>query len=65
MTTHPSESAGGVVEGFYTAGAARKLAEKHDLTLPVIFAISDMLEGKIAPRDLILYIMTLPLGNED
>jgi len=59
------KKAGGVVEGLPTAKAAKELAERRNLELPIITAIADVLEGKISPNEMMAYIMSFTLGPED
>jgi len=59
------QKAGGVVEGYPTAKAARELGERRNLELPILSAIADTLEGKITPAEMMSYIMTFTLGPED
>jgi len=58
------KGAGGVVEGLPTSKAVHDLAEKMNIKIPVLSAISRLLEGQISPQDLVIYVMTLPLGEE-
>jgi len=59
------KNAGGVVEGFPTAKAARDLGKRRNLELPIISAIADTLDGKLSPTEMMGYIMTFTLGPED
>jgi len=59
------EFVGQVVEGYPTAGAAKRLGQELHLELPVIYGIANCLEGKLPARDLVCYIMTLPLSHEN
>ena len=42
---------GQVAEGVPTAAAVARLAERHDLPLPVCVTVHALLEGRISPRD--------------
>jgi len=56
---------GQVVEGYPTAGAAKRLGVQLGLELPVIYGIANCLEGRLPARDLVCYLMTLPLTQEN
>ena len=58
------KGAGGVVEGLPTSKAVQQLAEKLRIKVPVLNSIALLLEGKLSARDLVTYVMTLPLGEE-
>lgn len=59
------EKAGGTVEGLPTSIAITELARKKNLRLPVLEAISAMLNGSLSPKSMISHIMTLPLSHEE
>ncbi|KNH08475.1 glycerol-3-phosphate dehydrogenase [Perkinsela sp. CCAP 1560/4] len=58
------EGAGGVVEGLPTSKAVQKLAEKLKIKIPVLNSVALLLDGKLTPRDMVTYVMTLPLSEE-
>lgn len=58
------EAVGQVVEGFKTCSAAVQLAAREDVDVPVLDAIYGVLHGEITPRDMVIYIMSLPLTEE-
>jgi glycerol-3-phosphate dehydrogenase (NAD+) len=55
---------GQVVEGYPTANAACRLAKKLNVDVPVLSAINDVLHGKLSARDMVTFIMCLPLASE-
>lgn len=59
------DQAGGTVEGLPTAKCIKRIARMKNLRLPVLEAISDMLEDKLPPKAMIMHVMTLPLGPEE
>ncbi|KNH07934.1 glycerol-3-phosphate dehydrogenase [Perkinsela sp. CCAP 1560/4] len=58
------KGAGGVVEGLPTSTAVQRLAVKLNLKVPVLNSIALLLDGKMSARDLVTYVMTLPLAEE-
>lgn len=58
------KAVGQTVEGLPTSRSTMLLANTLKVDVPVLRAISDMIEGKISARDMVIYIMTLPLGSE-
>ena len=58
------KGAGGVVEGLPTSKAVQQLAEKLKIKVPVLNSIALLLEGKLNARELVTYVMTLPLAEE-
>jgi glycerol-3-phosphate dehydrogenase (NAD(P)+) len=55
---------GQVVEGYATVIAACDLAQKLGLQVPVLKGIKDVITGKLHARDMIVFIMSLPLADE-
>jgi len=53
-----------VAEGVYTAASARHLAEKYSINLPIMQAVSDMLDGKVTPQQALTGLMSLEIGSE-
>lgn len=58
------EQIGMVVEGFYALPAACRLAEKHGVELPIIFAVRDLMEGKLSPKNAVESLMTREKKSE-
>jgi len=54
-----------VVEGVPTAEAARKLAEKRGLELPLTTTIAAVLANEISPKDALHQLMTAAAKPED
>jgi len=54
----------GTVEGAWTAASARKVCRKHGLRTPLIDAVSDMLEGRLLPKDAIKSLMVRQVRHE-
>lgn len=55
---------GMVAEGVYAAGAARALAKRYALRLPLFEGISRILDDGIDPHDVMKKLMQLPAGRE-
>ena len=55
---------GMVVEGFYAVPAACALAEKYDVEMPIIFAVRDLMAGRISPKDAVEALMTRKRKSE-
>lgn len=49
---------GMVVEGFYALPAVLRLAEKYKIELPIIFAVRDLMAGKVTPEEAVHTLMT-------
>jgi len=56
---------GMVVEGMYTAMAAKKLAEQNGVEMPITEAICAILEGKLSPQDTMQLLMTRAKKREN
>mmetsp|Transcript_152870 Transcript_152870/g.264686 ORF Transcript_152870/g.264686 Transcript_152870/m.264686 type:complete len:245 (+) Transcript_152870:2-736(+) len=54
------QSLEGVAEGVATAPAAVRLAEKHDVYMPIAKAVNSVLLGHVQPREAILAMMQQP-----
>lgn len=52
------EKVGSTVEGFYTAQAAKELADKHEVEMPITEATYSILKGEITPADALSSLMT-------
>lgn len=55
---------GMVVEGFHALPAACALAQKYGVELPIIFAVRDLMAGKITPKAAVESLMTREQKNE-
>lgn len=63
----PEEAArrvGMVVEGIYTAEAARDLARKYDVDMPIAAAICKVIQGEQSPKEAIAGLMNRPRRHE-
>ena len=58
-------SLGMVAEGVKTAEAAYRLAEKLQISVPVIEAVHDVLAGQTSPSSAVQHLMERPLKKED
>lgn len=54
-----------VVEGYSTAKAVYKLAKKHDVDMPLVFATYKVLYESVNPKDMVKELMTRQLKNEN
>ena len=52
-----TEKVGMVVEGMFTAVAAKELAQKAGVEMPITFAINDVIDGKIDARQAVEMLM--------
>jgi len=52
------------VEGIATASAISALAKRHDIDMPICFAVSEVLSGKLSVQDALVRLMTRPLKRE-
>ena len=59
-----TEKVGMVVEGMFTAVAAKQLAEKVGVEMPITFGINDVIDGKIDARTAVEMLMTRDKKNE-
>lgn len=59
-----TEKVGMVVEGMFTAVAAKQLAEKVGVEMPITFGINDVIDGKIDARSAVEKLMTRDKKNE-
>lgn len=55
---------GQVVEGYYTAHAAARLAQEQGVEMPILSAIAELLEGRTQPPDALQALMTRPPKEE-
>lgn len=55
---------GMVVEGFYALPAACRLAEKYGVELPIIFAVRDLMDGKLSPQNAVENLMAREQKSE-
>ena len=53
-----------VAEGVYAADAARALAKRYGLRLPLFEGVSRILHDRLDPRDVVKRLMQLPAGRE-
>ncbi len=53
-----------VVEGVRTTPAAAELARRHGVHMPIVEAISDLLQGKTNPEEAVHALMTRELKEE-
>lgn len=53
-----------VIEGIATTGAVLKLAERHNVTMPITEAVASVLDQSASPREAIGSLMTRQLTNE-
>ncbi len=49
---------GMVVEGVNAVPAAMKLSKKYGVELPIVFAVNDIINGKLDPKDAVKKLMT-------
>ena len=54
----------GVVEGAYTASIASKLAQRHNVEMPIVDAVAAIIDGRSNPRDEIARLLSRPVGAE-
>jgi glycerol-3-phosphate dehydrogenase (NAD(P)+) len=54
-----------VAEGIRTTRAARALADLHTVEMPITRGVGRVLDGEIAPRDVVLELMSRQLRNEN
>lgn len=52
------------VEGIATASAISALAKRHNIDMPICFAVSEVLSGKLSVQDALVRLMTRPLRRE-
>ena len=57
-------STGQVVEGVKTAGVVASLARRHGVYMPVLTAVSVILEGQVSAREAVEEVMNLPQQAE-
>lgn len=55
---------GQVVEGVRTASAACKLAARHDIDIPIMRAVDDVISGRLAPMDAVHSLLARPARPE-
>ena len=55
---------GMVVEGVNAVPAAKTLAEKYGVELPIVFAVADIIAGKLDVKDAVKNLMTRPMIEE-
>lgn len=55
---------GMVVEGAYTCAAAKELANRYDIPMPIAEAVSDILEGKISASEAVCLLMQRKIKDE-
>jgi len=54
-----------VAEGVWTARAIKSLAAKYDsVKLPIMFAVADVIDGKLTPKEAVASLMALPASRE-
>lgn len=53
-----------VAEGVATAGVVVSLARKYRVSLPVLTAVAQVLDGNLTPRQAVYAIMNLPQVEE-
>jgi len=53
-----------LAEGAHTAGIALKIAEEHEIDVPIISAIVNVLEKKTTAREAVHALLTRPLKRE-
>ena len=58
------ERSSGVVEGAYTASIASQLAKHHNIKMPIVDAVSAIIDGRSNPRDEIARLLSRPIGTE-
>jgi glycerol-3-phosphate dehydrogenase (NAD(P)+) len=58
------EHSRGVVEGAYTASIASKLAQQHNVEMPIVDAVAAIIDGRSNPRDEITRLLNRPVGAE-
>jgi glycerol-3-phosphate dehydrogenase (NAD(P)+) len=58
------EQSRGVVEGAYTAPIASKLAQQHNVEMPIVDAVAAIIDGRSNPRDEITRLLNRPVGAE-
>eukprot|EP01135_Chromosphaera_perkinsii_P007242 Nk52_evm50s745 gene=Nk52_evmTU50s745 len=54
-----------VAEGVPTTHGACTLAERHNVDVPIMFAVKEVLDGKKTPKEACDALMNLPLREED
>ncbi len=54
-----------VAEGVATAGVVVALARKYRVSLPVLTAVAQVVDGNITPREAVYEIMNLPQIEEN
>ncbi len=54
----------GTVEGAWTATVAKQLCHKRKIRAPLIDTVSDILSGKLAPKDALFHLMTREIRHE-
>jgi glycerol-3-phosphate dehydrogenase (NAD+) len=57
---HILGSGKGVAEGVATAGAVISLADRYSVSLPVLTAVSRILDNQLTPRTAVLELMNMP-----
>lgn len=57
-------SPAGVAEGVATSGALLALAKRHDVAVPVIEAVADLVEGRSLLIDVVERLLSRPTGSE-
>jgi glycerol-3-phosphate dehydrogenase (NAD(P)+) len=58
------EHSRGVVEGAYTASIASKLAQQHNVEMPIVHSVAAIIDGRSNPRDEITRLLNRPVGAE-
>lgn len=61
---HRRMSALQVAEGVSTAAAVVGLGRKHRVSLPVLTAVAQVLDGNLSPKEVVFEIMNLPQIDE-
>ncbi|WP_137129390.1 NAD(P)H-dependent glycerol-3-phosphate dehydrogenase [Rhizobium sp. FY34] len=61
----PADMSGGaLIEGAYTAAIAARLAERHQVELPITDAVAAIIEGQLGVREAMDQLMSRPITTE-
>jgi len=55
---------GMIVEGAYTCAAAKELSHRHNISMPIVAAVSDIVEGKIPASEAVSLLMQRHVKDE-
>ncbi|WP_341760462.1 NAD(P)H-dependent glycerol-3-phosphate dehydrogenase [Candidatus Endowatersipora endosymbiont of Watersipora subatra] len=54
-----------LTEGIFTADVARKVAKQHNIEVPIIETVCQILNGQVTPIEAVSHLLSRPLKGED